>query len=464
MITADYLIIGAGAVGMIFADEILTETDATIVMVDAHAAPGGHWNDAYPFVRLHQPSAFYGVGSRKLGADRIDTAGLNAGYYELASGPEILAYFDTVMRERFLPSGRVEYFPMCEYRGDGRFVSKTSCETFEVDVRRKIVDATFFKTAVPSTHKPAYEIADGVTLVTPNALPGAIGKHGRYTIVGGGKTSMDTAVWLLQMGASPDSIRWIRPRESWLLNRATTQPGDAFHNRFQGAIADQYEAAAAASSVDDLFARMERAGVMLRIDPSARPSMIHGATISQAEIDLLRRIKDVVRLGRVRKIMRDAIQLEQGKVKAEPGTLYIDCTARAVNNSGPPVPIFNGGTITPQALRNYIIPFSIAAIAHVEAAYEDDATKNALCVPVPIGDTPEDYPRGLLADLAIGQAWAGDRAIRQWAAKHRLTGFGTGLPDDPEAQAIRNRIRDSRVAAAAGLQRLMGQRAVERAV
>ena len=39
--------------------------------LDRRHGPGGHWNDAYPFVRLHQPSAFYGVPSRNLGEDRI---------------------------------------------------------------------------------------------------------------------------------------------------------------------------------------------------------------------------------------------------------------------------------------------------------------------------------------------------------------------------------------------------------
>ena len=30
------------------------------------AKPGGHWMDAYEFVRLHQPAAYYGVNSRPL--------------------------------------------------------------------------------------------------------------------------------------------------------------------------------------------------------------------------------------------------------------------------------------------------------------------------------------------------------------------------------------------------------------
>ena len=73
-INTDYLIIGAGAMGMAFADEILKLTAKTgnditeIVLVDKRAKPGGHWNDAYDFVRLHQPSYYYGVGSLSLGS------------------------------------------------------------------------------------------------------------------------------------------------------------------------------------------------------------------------------------------------------------------------------------------------------------------------------------------------------------------------------------------------------------
>ena len=63
---ADYVVVGSGAVGMAFADIILTESDATVLIVDRYAKPGGHWNAAYPFVELHQPAAFYGVSSKEL--------------------------------------------------------------------------------------------------------------------------------------------------------------------------------------------------------------------------------------------------------------------------------------------------------------------------------------------------------------------------------------------------------------
>ena len=119
-IEADYLVVGAGAMGLAFTDTLVAESDATVVVVDRNDQPGGHWTTAYPFVRLHQPSAYYGVNSRSFGSDTIDHGGLNAGYYELASGAEVCAYFDAVMRQHLLPTGRVTYLPMSEYLGDGR--------------------------------------------------------------------------------------------------------------------------------------------------------------------------------------------------------------------------------------------------------------------------------------------------------------------------------------------------------
>ena len=89
----DYFVIGAGAAAMAFADELLTTSDARILMVDRRDKPGGHWNDAYPFVRLHQPSAFYGVNSRELGNRTKDAVGFNKGLYNLASGAEVAGLF-----------------------------------------------------------------------------------------------------------------------------------------------------------------------------------------------------------------------------------------------------------------------------------------------------------------------------------------------------------------------------------
>ncbi len=90
----DYLVVGAGASGLAFADTLVAEAENVgVTVVDRQQAPGGHWLHAYPFVRLHTPSSYYGVNSLALGEDRIDGVGENAGYYERASGDEVCEYF-----------------------------------------------------------------------------------------------------------------------------------------------------------------------------------------------------------------------------------------------------------------------------------------------------------------------------------------------------------------------------------
>jgi hypothetical protein len=223
----EYLIIGSGLVGMAFADTLLTETDANIIIVDRYANPGGHWNMAYPFVTLHQPSAYFGVSSKELSRGIIDTIGLNKGMNDLATGSELLAYFDEVMRQRFLASGRVRYFPMCEYKGEGIFTSKLTGKEFSVSYN-KLVDATFMTISVPSTHTPNFSVDPKVNFMPLNNLPLVTKKPNGYVVIGGGKTGIDACLWLLSRDVDPDDITWIRPRDSWLLDRQNTQPTESF--------------------------------------------------------------------------------------------------------------------------------------------------------------------------------------------------------------------------------------------
>ena len=267
-IDTDYLVIGAGTAGLAFADTLIRQSNAHVTIVERSGKPGGHWNDAYPFVTLHQPSAFYGVNSLALGSGRTDTAGLNAGLLELASGAEINAYFDRVMQHTLLPSARVSYHPMCNMLEDGRFESLLSGEQVQVNARRKMVDAYSMGPSIPSTHKPGFQFEPGARLAPPNALPGlwqgggasavagAAGVAGaalprRFVVIGAGKTAMDARLWLRGAGARPSAITWVRPREAWLVNRITTQPAPEFFFDAIGSQADQMAAFGAATSLDD---------------------------------------------------------------------------------------------------------------------------------------------------------------------------------------------------------------------
>ncbi len=437
----DYLVVGSGAVGMAFVDTLLAESNYRVTIVDQHGAPGGHWNDAYSFVRLHQPSAYYGVNSKPLGKNSKDSFGINQGMYERASAAELLSYYEHAMAG-FIATGRVQYFPMCNYLGDHQFQSVVSGAKHQVNVARKFVDTTYLKTSVPSTHTLKYEVAAGVRVVPLNALPKLKAAPAGYVVVGSGKTGMDACVWLLESGVNPDSIHWVMPRDAWYLNRLNVQPGEEFFEQSYGAFASQAEAVAQADSVSDVFKRLEAAGQLLRFDESIEPTMYHGAVSSAAELAALRRIKNIVRMGHIQRIEPNQITLANGVVRADPNWLYVDCSASAIILR-PSIPVFSGNTITPQFIRTVQPTFSAALTAYVEAHFENEVEKNEICNPVPLPDKPIDWLKMMFVNMANQQRWGKEKEMKSWIAKSRLDGF-TALalsvkPDDLPKQAILQR-------------------------
>lgn len=446
---ADYLIVGSGAMGMAFADVLVTETDATIVMVDRHHQPGGHWNDAYPFVRLHQPSAFYGVNSRELGSNAIDTTGWNRGLYELATNSEVCAYFGQVMQRQFLPSGRVRYFPLCEYRGDGCFESLLSREAYEV-ASAKIVDTTYMNVTVPSVSPAPFEIADGAHCVPLNDLPRLAAAFERHVIVGAGKTGMDACLFLLAHGASPDAITWIVPRDSWMLDRANIQPPGKADGGTVEIFDRQFAPIAQATDIGDVFERMDATGQLLRLDPHVKPTMYRCATVTRAELEQLRRIDDIVRLGHVERIERDRIVLEHGTVPTSRRALHVHCASDGLARR-PPSAVFDGPTITPQPLRTCQQVFSAALIAHVEATVEDEEARNRICTPVPHPNSDIDFLRTTLGNALNQAQWMTSEELTNWLRESRLDVF------TPPEEVLADIDADSVLGAIGNLQKLLAE-------
>jgi hypothetical protein len=416
----DYLVVGAGAGAMAFVDALLTDSDATVVMVDRYQQPGGHWTLAYPYVRLHQPSTWYGVGSRELGSGYRDEAGGNKGLSELASSSEILAYFDQVMRQRFLPSGRVSYHPKSEYDGEGRFHSLVTGQRFEVRVRRRVVDTTYAGVTVPAMRPPAFDVAGDVECVAPNALAVRREPAAHYTVIGAGKTGVDACLWLLDNGVPPQDLTWIMPRDAWYLNRAYIQPEQTADGQRAERMRARHEMIMGAASAADLLDRLHSLGLLLRLSDEVRPSMFRCATVTTAELDQLRGIRDVVRLGRVRGIAADGITLEDGEVPARPGTCYVDCTADGLGRP-PAVPVFADDRITLQPVFTCQATFSTAFIGHLEATHDgDDAAKNALTTPVPIPYVDTDWLRMSVQSNRQALRWSAEPALLDWLTGSRL--------------------------------------------
>jgi hypothetical protein len=407
----DYLVIGAGACGMAFVDALIAESDADVILVDRRHRPGGHWLDAYPFVRLHQASSFYGVASTLLGSGKVQETGPEAGLQERATAPEICAYYASVL-QRMQGSGKVTFFPQHDHVGGGELVSLESGERVRVSRTARLVDARYLSPRIPARTPPPFGVAEGARVVPVNDLPTLGDLPPQVVVVGAGKTASDACLWLLDNGVAPDAICWVRPRDPWMYNRAVVQPDPAV---FLGMAADLMTAAAQASSPDDLFLRLEEAGVMLRFDRSVTPTMAKTPTIAQWEIDRLAAIEHVVRLGHVRQVEPGRLVLDGGDVPINRDALVVHCAASGLQYP-PLVPIWGPEAITVQPIRTGFPCFGAALSGYAEATLGDDAEKNRFCPPSPYSNTPADWAAmqvlGGRSSLAVGS----HADLKEWSS------------------------------------------------
>ena len=408
---ADYLVVGAGATGMAFTDALIDHAPVRVALVDRRHSVGGHWLEAYPFVQLHQSSDFYGVASTLLGGGRVQQRGPEAGLHERATVSEILAYYERVLRDRLMESGRVQLFSNCEYVGHRQIISCVSGERIEVPESCRIVDARYLAPDIPADTPPPFRVDDGIHVIPVNDLAVLDQAASQYVIVGSGKTATDACVWLLGRGVNPDAICWVRPRDPWMLNRDVVQPDPAV---FLGMAAGIMRAAAAATSLDDLFRRLEDASIMLRIDRSVTPTMAKAPTLATWELDQLRSIEHVVRFGHIRRAEPGRLTLDAGSVALGKEAVVVHCAASGLQNP-PLVPVWRPSAITLQPIRAGFPCFGAALVGYVEATRTDDEHKNRLCPPTPYGNTLAGWAvmnvRGIRATASFGS----EPDIKAWA-------------------------------------------------
>jgi len=410
-VEADYLVVGAGATGMAFTDALIDYADVRVAMVDRRHSVGGHWLDAYPFVRLHQASAFYGVASTLLGGGRVQQHGPEAGLHERATVSEICAYYGHILTDRMLESGKVEFFANCDYVRDRQIVSRISGQRLEVPQRCRIVDARYLAPDIPADTPPPFDVADDARVIPVNDLARLAEAPSQYVIVGSGKTATDACVWLLARGVDPNAICWVRSRDPWMLNRAVVQPDPAV---FLGMAADTMRAAVVAASLEDLFLRLEDAGIMVRIDRSVMPTMAKTPTLANWELELLRTIEHVVRLGHIRLVERGCITLEDGSVAIATDALVVHCAASGLQYP-PNVPIWGPSAITLQPIRTGFPCFGAALAGYVEATREEDVEKNRLCPPTPYANTLAEWANMNVLGTRAAMSFGSEPDIKAWS-------------------------------------------------
>jgi hypothetical protein len=226
-------------------------------------------------------------------------------------------------------------------------------------------------------------------------------------------------------------------RDAWLLDRTYQQPLDLVSWLVEG-VSLCLEAAAQAEDVTDLFGRLEACGQLVRLDPAVEPTMYRCATVSQDELGSLRRIENVVRLGRVVQIAPDRIVLAEGTIPTDGGQVHVDCSAAGLRLA-PTRPVFADGRITVQQIRACQPAFSAALTGYVEAARHDDAEKNLLCPANPYPDTAADWVTTTCVAQRALNTWLGDADLSAWMERARLNaarGIGDHLTDPRMSSAL----------------------------
>lgn len=448
---ADYLVVGAGAMGMAFADAVIDHSDARVVMVDRRHGVGGHWLEAYPFVRLHQSSAFYGVPSTMLGGGKLQESGPEAGLQERATQPEITAYYASAL-DRLVRTGRLEFFPNSDYLGDRTVVSRISGDRFEVPQSCRIVNAHYLAPSIPSEKPAPFEVGDGVRVLPVNDLARLDEAPSQYVVVGSGKTATDTCIWLLARGVDPDAICWVRPREPWMLNRARVQPDPAI---FLGLAADIMQSAAGASTHDELFLRLEETDVMMRIDRSVMPTMARAPTLAKWELDQLRTLQNVVRRGHIKAVDRGTLHCADGSVRVADDALVVHCAADGLKHP-PLVPVWRPDVITLQPVRPGFPSFGAAIAGFVEASRRSDEEKNRVCPPSNYGNTRADWARMFFRGNRASMVFSAEPDIKAWLDGISLnpTRVPAGYPASPALDDARERLATHSPAGMAGLAEL----------
>jgi len=201
-----------------------------------------------------------------------------------------------------------------------------------------------------------------------------------------------------------------------MLNRAVIQPDPAI---FIGMAADTVQAAAEAASPEDLFLRMEDAGVMLRIDRSVTPTMAKTPTLAQWELDRLRTIENVIRLGHIGRVEPTRLVLDEGEVAIDRDALIVHCAASGLRYP-PLVPIWGAEAITLQPIRTGFPCFGAALAGYVEATLDSDDEKNRLCPPSPYSDTPKDWAHMQVLGNRASMSFAADADIKAWTDRVSL--------------------------------------------
>mmetsp|Transcript_3599 Transcript_3599/g.7866 ORF Transcript_3599/g.7866 Transcript_3599/m.7866 type:complete len:509 (-) Transcript_3599:60-1586(-) len=480
----DYLVIGGGATGMAFSDTLLGNSRGLrVIVVDKHDAPGGQWNDSYDFVRLHQPSAMYGVESKKLEA----IAGDDERSSHRATRSEILEYYAGVRRD-LETNHDFEYFGGTTLdlaqlydgnpsRQDYAITDDKTGVSRTIRVRKRLVDARNLEPDLPVSTPPKFGYPKDAVSVQPVndiATSDAAAEKKHFVVVGGGKTGMDAVYYLLtEKDVTPENILWVVPNDAWITARENI--GNCIDLLYTSAKLHEDSSSSNDGNTDDEkkdtdakatttpigsdffqrgFVEWEKQGHIYRLDSSIVPHKFKDATLSREELGVLQTVVPrMVRAGRISEITdTGSMVFKDGSTMDLPfasvaDTLFLHCSAGAFHctksNKTPP-PIFEEHRIVVQDI--YGTPgfcFVGSMLGKLESTSGlSDEERNQMC------QTPRVSPAAPTEEVSGGDVigsvsrdhpfvqrahnlrmWMDRPELRRWVFESRLFHLGGADPD-----------------------------------
>jgi hypothetical protein len=223
----DLVVIGAGIAGLnalSAASEYLPKK-ARVLLVDQKDAPGGMWNTAYDYVRLHQPHPMFTVGNMKWNwrKPRDYLAGRDEVQNHLSSSIDLIGLkvtLETKFQQTVARCIEIE-------RGQGSmaevsFHPNGEPEKLKTVLAKRAIHASGLNYALA---QPLAFSSKSVVSIIPQDLRSTLDMHpgAAVFVVGGGKTGMDSV--LATLAADPTRrISLIKGRGTNFLNRTKYLP------------------------------------------------------------------------------------------------------------------------------------------------------------------------------------------------------------------------------------------------
>jgi hypothetical protein len=164
-------------------------------------------------------------------------------------------------------------------------------------------------------------------------------------------------------------------------------------------------------------------------------------TLATWELDLLRTIERVVRLGHVNHVTAREIVLDGGSVPLDVGSLIVHCAAAGLQYP-PLVPLWQPDMIRLQTIRVGFPCFCAALAGYVEATRDDDRERNRLCPPNTLPDRPANWARMFARGTVAARSYGAEPDIAAWANGCALNParMDPAQRDEPAVQAAAARL------------------------